>query len=97
MLVLKRVVNDYEFLKCQISKELIGYGDWYYQDDEDGLIVKFTVYQRIKDKRKRDTFDYSLLEQANSEREYKEILKRAERELFEVTVLDRKILGKDNE
>ena len=39
MLYLKRIVNDYEFLKCGISNELIAYGDYYYEDDEDGLIV----------------------------------------------------------
>lgn len=95
MLHLKRITHDYEFMRCHISDELIAYGDWYYEDDEDGLIVKFTVYQRIKEKRIRDTFDYSLLEKAQNEREYREQLKKAERELFETTVLDRKIYGKD--
>lgn len=95
MLHLKRVTNDYEFIKCKVSGELIGYGDYYYEDDEDGLIIKFTVYQRIKDKMKKDTFDYSLLEKAQSEKEYKEQLRKAERELLEATVLDRKIYGKD--
>lgn len=95
MLHLKRIIHDYEFLRCDISNELIAYGDWYYEDDTDGLIVKFTVYQRIKDKRERDTFDYTLLERAQSEKEYKQQLKKAERELFEATVLDRKIYGKD--
>ena len=35
MLHLKRVVHDYEFMKCKISGELIGYGDYYYEDDEE--------------------------------------------------------------
>lgn len=96
MLHLKRIVDDYEFRKCQVSGELIAYGDYFYEDDEDGLIVKFTVYQRLKEERIRNTFDYSLLERAQSEQERKNILKRAERELFESTVLDRKIYGKDN-
>ena len=47
MLHLKRITHDYEFMRCHISDELIAYGDWYYEDDEAGLIVKFTVYQRI--------------------------------------------------
>lgn len=95
MLHLKRIINDYEFLRCKISNELIAYGDYYYEDDEDGLIVKSRVYHEIKESERRSRFDYSDLEKASSEREYAEILKRAEREIFTNTILDRKIAGKE--
>ncbi len=95
MLYLKRIVNDYEFLRCGISNELIAYGDYYYEDDEDGLIVKSRVYHEIKDSERRNRFDYSDLEKASSEREYSEILKRAEREIFTSTILNRTIAGKE--
>lgn len=95
MLHLKRVIYDYEFMKCGISGDLIGYGDFYYEDDEDGLIVKASTYNEIMDKRKEELFDYSKLERARSEREYQQMLKRAERELLEQTLFERKIFNKE--
>lgn len=95
MLHLKRIVYDYEFMKCKISGELIGYGDFYYEDDEDGLIVKASVYNEIMDKRKEELFDYSKLERARSEKEYTQMLKRAEKELLTQTLFERKIVGKE--
>lgn len=94
MLRLKRIVYDYEFMKCHISGELIGYGDFYYEDDTDGLIVKARVLHELKEKRRRERFDYSKLARARDQQEYKEILKEAERQLKEDTLLDRKIEGK---
>lgn len=93
MLILKRVTYDYEFMKCHISDELIGYGDYYYQDDTDGLIVKARVLHELKAKRKAEQFDYSKLSRARDQQEYKEILKAAERQLKEDTLLNRKIQG----
>lgn len=95
MLHLKRVIYDYEYMKCKISGELIGYGDFYYEDDEDGLIVKARVYNEIMDQRKKDMFDYSKLEKARSEKEYQDMLKKAEKELLTQTLFERKIFGKE--
>lgn len=91
MLWLKRVVNDYEFMKCHISDELIAYGDFYYEDDEDGLIIKARVYNELKEKARRDAFDYSKLEQATCQRDYERLLREAERELKTQTIFDRKV------
>lgn len=93
MLRLKQVTMPYEFLKCHISGELIGFGDFYFEDDTDGLIVKQTVYHELKERRRQATFDYSKLERATSEREYREMLKQAQRQLKTDTLLDRKFQG----
>jgi hypothetical protein len=95
MLFLKRNVYQYQLLQCGISKEPIIPGDYYYEDDTDGLIVKATVYRRLLDEKKRDEFDYSKLEQAQSEREYKQLLDQATRELNMQTLFDRKVAGKE--
>lgn len=94
MLHLKRVIYEYEFMKCKISGELIGYGDFYYEDDTDHLIVKASVYNEIMDKRKEELFDYSKLEKAKSEREYQNMLKMAEKELLSQTLHERQVFGK---
>lgn len=91
MLKLKRIVYEYEFMKCDISGELIGYGDFYYQDDKDGLIVKADVYHKIRQKARDEQFDYSKLNKARSESEYRDMLKKAEQQLKENTLLNREV------
>lgn len=61
MLYLKRIIYPYEILKCRLSKQLITYGDYYYEDDEDGLIVKAEYYGELLKKRQEDPnfYDYS--------------------------------------
>ena len=54
MLRLKRVVHFNEFLKCKVSGEIISYGDYYYEDDEDGLIVKASVYKQLQREKQRE-------------------------------------------
>ena len=46
MLILKQVTQPYEVLKCKISNQMIIYGDFYYEDNEDGTIVKYEVYKK---------------------------------------------------
>ena len=73
------------------------YGDFYYEDDEDGLIVSASYYHDLKKKRKEEEFDYTILNNAQSEKEYADQLRLAEQQLFEQTVLDRKVFGKDSQ
>jgi hypothetical protein len=78
-----------------LSGELIGPGDFYFEDDEDGWIVKASVYYQRKEQRLNDIFDWSKLENATSQEEYRVMLLEAEREHFEQTLFERPIAGKD--
>lgn len=91
MLVLKRMIHPYEVRKCKISDEFIVYGDFYYEDDQDGTIIKLTTYNKLKKEAKEEAFDYSLLARAKSQKEYNELVKRAERDFLRATILDRPI------
>lgn len=92
MLVLKRMIYPYEVMKCSISKEMIIYGDFYYEDDEDKeVIVKATVYNKLKRETRERSFDYSLLQQAQNDKEYREMVKRAQKDYLTATILDRPI------
>ena len=95
MLVLKRVQYFTDWIKCQVSGDIMTHGEYYYEDTEDGFIVKATVYKEMKDNKAAAEFDYSKLEKAASEKEYREMLKQYEREFKASTLLDRKVLGKD--
>lgn len=95
MLHLKRVVNFNDFLRCKVSGDVIGYGDYYYEDDEDGLIVKATVYKAMKREEKLRKFSYEKLEKAESQLEYRQALRDYEREFLAQGLLDRKLAGKE--
>lgn len=91
MLRLKRNQYFNEFYKCKISNEVIYPGEWYYEDDEDGLIVKATVYKRILDDYNNKNFDYSKLNQLQSQEEYRQQLVKQMRAENYASLLDRKV------
>ena len=95
MLHLKRITRFNEFLRCKVSDQIMMYGDFYYEDDEDGLIVSAKYYHDLKKQRKEENWDYSLRDGFESQKEYQDQLREAEKALFESTVLDREIAGKD--
>lgn len=94
MLWLKRNTVWNQLMKCDISNEVIGPGDYYYIDDVDGVRIKATVYKRIKDKEKEQNWDYSKLNAAQNELEYKRMLKEATRQMLASSILERKVAGK---
>lgn len=94
MLWLKRNTVWNQLMKCDISNEVIGPGDYYYIDDVDGVRIKATVYKRIKDKEKEENWDYSKLNAAQNELEYKRMLKEATRQMLASSILERKVAGK---
>lgn len=91
MLHLKRVQYFTDHLKCRISGEIIRHGDYYYEDDEDGFIVKASVYGEMKKKKKEEEFDFTKLNQAESMRDYQAQLKEYERQFLEQNLLERKL------
>lgn len=70
---------------------MITYGDWYYEDDDDNLIVKAEIYKQIKDQYKNDTFDYSYLNNLQSQEEYRQKLKEMTRANNYASLLSREV------
>jgi Ca2+-binding EF-hand superfamily protein len=91
MLWLKRNTHFNEIITCKISQDKILYGDWYYEDDDDGLIVKASVYRTLKDNMILDTFDYTKLNNATSQEEYRKLLLQYEREINTQGLFEREI------
>lgn len=89
-LVLKRIVNPYEAIKCDITKEWIMYPDYYYEDDQDGLVVSYNYYC---DEKKRRRYEEALPDAnyASNFAEYQILLKEKEREFLERTLFERPI------
>lgn len=93
MLVLYRNLTPGEVRTCKLSGKMIVYGDYYYQDTEDSsLYIKATEYHKLEKERKEQTFDYTLLAQAQNEKEYREYLSRAEKEYLTETILDNPVI-----
>lgn len=91
MLHLRRIVSPYEWERDHITGDYITFGEFYYYDDDDGLVVSKKTYDKFKDQKRRETWDYSRLENAQSQREYEEILKQKERDFLADTLLERQV------
>lgn len=94
-LQLKRITWPYDCVKCDITRKLIAYGDFYYEDDEDGLIVDAEYYYQRK---MQDKFEEALMNpELNVPQDvmsYKTAMLQAERKFLDRGLLDRPVAGK---
>lgn len=81
--------------KCSVSGDIIIAGELYYEDDEDGVIIKADVYHDMKRKQVEDNWDYSVINEAKSEAEYRRKLQEYSKQILSQSVLNRPLAGKD--
>lgn len=94
-LVLKRITDPYYCVKCDITRKLLAYGDFYYEDDEDGLIVDAEYYYQRKMQQKYDeAFMNPELMVGQDVIAYKTMLRQKEREFLDKGLLNRPVAGK---
>lgn len=102
MLRLKRIVQPFDMINDSTGQPMI-YGDFYYEDDEEKddwgnpYRIRATTYHSLKQQRKQDNWDYTILNNAQNLKDYEQQLKEAEQELFKETVLEMKVWGKDSQ
>ena len=89
-LILKRITNPYECVRCSITRKLISYGEEYYWDPIDNFIVDFEYYYDRKLAMKREEAMWKV-HQATNQLSYKEQMLSAERDFLEMTLFDREI------
>ena len=58
MLRLKKIVNPYEWERSHLTGSYILPGATYYEDDEDGFIIRADEYAELKKRKKEEEFDY---------------------------------------
>ena len=63
--------------------------------NDDGKVISAKYYHNIKEQRKRETFDQTILENAKSQKEYQDELRKAEQEYLTQTMLEEKVAGKE--
>lgn len=91
MLRWKRMTHPFQWERCHITGDYIKCGEYYLEDDEDGLIVSAKVYADLKEQKRQNEWDYSLLNKAANEREYEQMMKLHVREFLAQGLLDRPI------
>ena len=89
---LKRITDPYFCCHCDITRKLITYGDYYYEDDEDGFIVDYNYYY---DRKMANKIDQALqnpeINYAMDSMSYKTMMRQKEREMFDKTLFNRKL------
>lgn len=95
MLWLKRVQYFNDVLICRATGDYITHGDYYYEDDEDGLIIKASAYRDLKDQHEQDYFDQSRLLGFQNRYDYEQAMWRATNDAFALDVVKRKIARKE--
>lgn len=77
-----KTVQPYEILVCAISGQHMFGGDWYYEDTN-GKTYLYEAYHQRKQAIKRNQFDFSKLLEAQSQTEYKQMLKHYQQQVIE--------------
>lgn len=94
-LVLKRITWPYDCVKCDITRRLLSYGNYYYEDDEDGLIVDAEYYhQRKMANRYEEAMQNPELMSGADAMSYQAAMRAAERKYLDRGLLDRPVAGK---
>ena len=89
-LILKRITNPYECVRCCVTRKLITYGEEYYWDPIDNFVVDFEYYYDRKLAMKREEAMWKV-QKAMSGLSYKQQMIAAERDFLEKTLFDREI------
>lgn len=89
MLILKRMRYFNEFIRDTLDDRIIGPGEYYYEDPDDGLIISAEHYWELKQAKMEDEWDDSYLDFMQSQKDYKEALRQAEQQYQQRTVLNR--------
>ena len=95
MLVLHRITHFNEFLRCHASGEILMYGDYYYTNDKGQVISAKYLYNK-KMELKRNKFDQTILNNAQTDKERQDELRKAEEEFLSSQMLEEPIAGHDN-
>lgn len=89
MLVLKRMRYFNEFKRDTVDDRIIGPGEYYFYDPDDGLTISAEHYWELKKAKMEDEWDESYYNAMENERDYKEKLRLAEQKYNQKDVLNR--------
>ena len=92
---LKRITDPYFCCHCDITRKLLAYGDYYYEDDEDGFILDYNYYY---DKKMQEKINLALqnpeISYALDSMSYHTMMRQAERQMLDRTLFERELATK---
>ena len=89
---LKRITDPYFYCHCDITRKIIAYGDYYYEDDEDGFIVDYNYYyDRKMAEKTQAALQNPEISHALDSMSYKTMMRQAERQMLDRTLFERKL------
>lgn len=92
---LKRITDPYFCCHCDITRKIIAYGDYYYEDDVDGFIVDYNYYyDRKMAEKTAEALDNPEIGYALDSMTYKTQMRDAERRLLDRTLFERPLASK---
>lgn len=91
-LILCRITDPYECVRCDITRKIISYGEEYFLDTIDGTIIDFNFYHDTKWAKKKEE-GMQKAEEYLGILDYRQALFQKQREFLRETMLDRKQLG----
>lgn len=89
MLYLKRVQYFTDFMRDTIDDRIIGPGEYYYHDPDDGTIISAKHYWELKKAKMEAEWDDSYYNIMENEKDYREKLRQAEQKYNESSILNR--------
>lgn len=92
---LKRITDPYFCCHCDITRKIIAYGDYYYEDDEDGFIVDYNYYYDSKMSEKlTEALQNPEISHAMDSISYHTMMRQKERQMLDRTLFNREIASK---
>lgn len=89
MLILRRMRFFNEFIRDTIDDRIIGPGEYYFEDPDDGTIISAEHYWELKNQKMNDEWDETYYNQMENQKDYKEALRQVEAKYKEQTVLNK--------
>lgn len=92
---LKRITDPYFCCHCDITRKIIAYGDYYYEDDEDGFIVDYNYYydKKMAEKTMQAMKNPEISHGLDSV-SYHTMMRQAERAMLDRTLFERELASK---
>lgn len=92
---LKRITDPYFCCHCDITRKIIAYGDYYYEDDEDGFIVDYNYYYDKKLAQKKiEALNNPEIAHGLDSISYHAMMRQAERAMLDRTLFERELATK---
>lgn len=84
---LHQVDQPFTWERDHVTGDYIQYGEFYYKSDKTGAVISRKTYREAKEAERVKNWDYSRLNNAMSQREYREITRQQRQAMVAESIL----------